>query len=69
MIFETESPDAFADFIRDVAPRLTTMLESQPADVQERVWAKIIDAYRRFQSANGRVRTENQANWVKGVRR
>ena len=67
VIFETESPDAFADFIRDVAPQLTTMLTSQPAEVQERVWSKITDAYRRFQGVDGRVRTENQAIWVKGV--
>jgi enediyne biosynthesis protein CalE5 len=68
VIFETDSPETFADFIRDVAPQLTTMLGSQPADVQERVWSKITEAYRRFQDADGCVRTENQAIWVKAVK-
>jgi SAM-dependent methyltransferase len=68
VVFETDSPEAFASFIRDVAPQLTTMLASQPADVQERIWDKITDAYRPFQGADGRVRTENQAIWVKGVK-
>lgn len=68
VIFETESPERFADFIRDVAPQLTTLLNGQSADVQERVWRKITDAYRPFEGADGHVRTENQAIWVKGVK-
>ncbi|HEX6580161.1 MAG TPA: class I SAM-dependent methyltransferase [Actinomycetota bacterium] len=66
VIFETDSPEEFTDFIRDVAPQLTTMLAGHPTSVQERVWGKITDAYRPFQDASGRVRTENQANLVKG---
>jgi len=62
------SPEAFADFIRDVAPQLTTLLASHPTDVQERVWGKITDAYRAFQRPDGRVRTENKAIWVRGIR-
>ena len=68
VIFETDSPERFTDFIRDVAPQLTTMLAGHPTSVQERVWGKITDAYRPFQDASGRVRTENQAIWVKGVK-
>jgi hypothetical protein len=34
--------------------------------MQERVWEKVTDAYRRFQGADGRVQTENQAIWLKG---
>jgi SAM-dependent methyltransferase len=68
VVFETDSPEAFTGFIRDVAPQLTTMLESRPADVRERVWSKITDAYRPFQGPDGHVRTENQAIWVKGVK-
>ncbi len=68
VIFETDSPERFTDFIRDVAPRLTTMLAGHPTSVQERVWDRITDAYRPFQDASGRVRTENQAVWVKGVK-
>jgi SAM-dependent methyltransferase len=68
VIFEADSPERFTDFIRDVAPQLTTMLAGHPAPVQERVWGKITDAYRPFQDASGRVRTENQAIWVRGVK-
>ena len=68
VIFETDSPERFTDFIRDVAPQLTTMLEGHSAPVQQRVWGKITDAYRPFQDASGRVRTENQAIWVKGTK-
>jgi SAM-dependent methyltransferase len=68
VIFETDSPERYAVFIRDVAPQLTTMLAGHPTDVQERVWGKITDAYRPFQDADGRVRTENQAIWVMGIK-
>jgi len=68
VIFETDSPEAFTEFIRDVAPQLTTMLAGHPDDVQERVWGKITDAYRAFQGPDGRVRTENKAIWVSGIR-
>jgi enediyne biosynthesis protein CalE5 len=68
VIFETDSPERYADFIRDVAPQLTTMLAGHPTDVRERVWGKITDAYRPFQDADGGVRTENQAIWVRGIK-
>jgi SAM-dependent methyltransferase len=68
VIFETASPQEYTEFIRDVAPQLTTLLGGQPDPVQARVWGKVTDAYRQFEGANGRVRTENQAIWVKGVK-
>jgi len=68
VIFETDSPEQFTEFILDVAPQLTTLLGGQPAAVQERVRGKVTDAYRSFERADGRVRTENQAIWVKGVK-
>ena len=68
VMFETDSPEQYTEFIRDVAPQLTTLLVDQPAAVQERVWEKVTDTYRRFQGADGRVRTENQAIWFKGVK-
>ena len=66
VIFETESPEQYTEFIRDVAPQLTTLLGDQPTAVQERVWQKVTDAYGQFQGADGRVHTENQAIWFKG---
>jgi len=68
VIFETDSPEEYTEFIRDVAPQLTTLLGGRPAEEQERVWDKVTDAYRSFVRADGRVRTENQAIWVKGVK-
>ena len=68
VIFETESLESFTEFIRDVAPQLTTMLAGHPADVQEHVWGRITDAYGAFQGPDGRVRTENKAIWVSGIR-
>jgi SAM-dependent methyltransferase len=64
VIFTTESAEAFTDFIRDVVPQLTTTLASQPHDVQAQVWSRITDTYRRFEDADGRVRTTNQSIWV-----
>jgi SAM-dependent methyltransferase len=68
VIFETDSPEQYTEFIRDVAPQLTTLLSGQPATVVERVWSRVTDAYRRFQGADGRVRTENHAIWFKGLK-
>jgi SAM-dependent methyltransferase len=68
VVFETESPGRFTEFIRDVAPQLTTLISDHPAAVREQVWGKVTDAYRAFEGADGRVRTENQSIWVKGVK-
>jgi SAM-dependent methyltransferase len=68
IVFETDSPEHFTEFIRDVAPQLGTLLGGQPAPVQERIWGKVTDAYRRFEGPDGRVRTENRAIWVKGIK-
>lgn len=68
VVFETESPEQYTEFIRDVAPQLTTLVGDQPASVQQRIWGKVTDAYRRFQDDDGRVRTQNEAIWFKGVK-
>ena len=68
VMFETDSPEQYTEFIGDVAPQLTTLLGDQPTAVQERVWQKVTDAYRQFQGHDGRVRTENQAIWFKGIK-
>jgi SAM-dependent methyltransferase len=68
VMFETDSPEQYTEFIRDVAPQLTTLLGDQPTAVQNRVWEKVTNAYRRFESDDGRVLTENQAIWFKGIK-
>lgn len=68
VIFATDSPEQYTEFIRDVAPQLTTLLGNQPTAMQDSVWEKVTDAYRSFQGIDGRVRTENQAIWIRGVK-
>jgi hypothetical protein len=36
--------------------------------VQERVWAKVTQAWASYTTAGGRVRLENQAVWVTGTK-
>jgi enediyne biosynthesis protein CalE5 len=68
VVFETDTPAQYTEFIRDVAPQLSTLLAHQPPDVQERVWGKVTDAYRQFLNPKGRVRTANKAIWVTGIK-
>lgn len=39
-VYETESPEAFTQWARDVAPPIVNLLKGQPLEVQERVWQK-----------------------------
>jgi ubiquinone/menaquinone biosynthesis C-methylase UbiE len=66
VIFETDTPAQFTEFIRDVAPPFTVLLKDQTPDARARIWAKVTEAYGRFADASGRVRTTNEAIWVAG---
>ena len=66
VIFETQTAAQFTEFIRDVAPAFNALLKDRTADVRERVWARVTEAYGRFADASGRVRTTNEAIWVAG---
>jgi enediyne biosynthesis protein CalE5 len=68
VIFETETPAQFAEFIRDVAPPFSVLLKDQSLDERERIWGKVTEAYGRFADARGRVRTTNEAIWVAGAK-
>jgi SAM-dependent methyltransferase len=68
VVFATDSPEQFTQFIRDVAPTITELVAEHPPDVQERVWRKVTAGWTKFQDAAGRVRTENQAIWVVGTK-
>jgi ubiquinone/menaquinone biosynthesis C-methylase UbiE len=68
VVFETDTPEQFTEFGRDIAPMITELVDDKPPDVQERVWSKVTEAWKRFQDADGRVRTENQAIWVVGTK-
>jgi enediyne biosynthesis protein CalE5 len=68
VVFATETPEQFTAFIRDVAPTIAALVDAQPPEVQERLWSKVTAGWARFQDADGRVRTENQAMWVVGAK-
>jgi SAM-dependent methyltransferase len=66
VIFATQTPAQFTEFIRDVAPTFNALLKDRTADVRERVWARVTEAYGQFADASGRVRTTTEAIWVTG---
>jgi SAM-dependent methyltransferase len=68
IVFTVGSPRRYTEFIRDVAPGIAALADSQPPDVRERVWNKVTEAWSQFQDSKGRVRTHNQANWVVATR-
>jgi enediyne biosynthesis protein CalE5 len=64
VIYETASPEDCTQWVRDVAPPLANLTNGQPREVEERVWAKVTDAWAPLTTPEGRVRTRNQAVWV-----
>jgi SAM-dependent methyltransferase len=67
-VFETDTPDQFTQFLRDVAPPITRLVADRPADVQEHVWARVTQTWNRFLDSDGHVRTHNEAILVTGAR-
>jgi SAM-dependent methyltransferase len=67
-IYQLGSTELATRWLRDVAPPITALVDPQPPEVQERVWAKVTEAWAPFTIADGRVRLENQAVWVTGTR-
>ena len=63
-VYETSSPEDFTHWARDVAPPIANLLKGQSLEVQEEVWRKVTEAWTPLTTADGRVRTENQAIWV-----
>jgi SAM-dependent methyltransferase len=67
-IYQTDSPELATRWLREVAPPISTLVDGRPPEVQERVWAKVTQAWAPYTTADGRVRLENQAVWVTGTR-
>ena len=67
-IYRTGSPELTTRWLRAVAPPIASLVDTQPPDVQERVWAKVTEAWAPYTTADGGVRLENQAVWVTGTR-
>jgi enediyne biosynthesis protein CalE5 len=67
-IYQPGSAELATRWLRDVAPPITALVDAQPPEVQERVWAKVTQAWAPSTTASGRVRLKNQAVWVAGTR-
>jgi SAM-dependent methyltransferase len=67
-VYRTDSPELATRWLREVAPPITALVDAQSPEVQERVWAKVTQAWAPYTTADGRVRLENQAVWVTGTK-
>jgi SAM-dependent methyltransferase len=67
-IYQTDSPELATRWLREVAPPISSLVDGRPPEAQERVWAKVTEAWAPYTTADGRVRLENQAVWVTGTR-
>jgi SAM-dependent methyltransferase len=68
VVYQLGSPELATRWLRDVAPPISALVDTQPPDVQERLWAKVTQAWAPYATSDGRVRLENQAVWVTGTR-
>jgi enediyne biosynthesis protein CalE5 len=62
------SPEQATRWLRDVAPPITALVADRPPEVQQRVWARVTEAWAPFTDARGQVRLDNQVLWVTGSR-
>jgi SAM-dependent methyltransferase len=67
-IYQIGSPELATHWLRDVAPSIAALVDPQPPEVQQRVWAKVTQAWAPYTTSDGHVRLENQAIWVTGTR-
>jgi SAM-dependent methyltransferase len=67
-IYQTGSAELATRWLRDAAPPITALIDAQPPEVQERVWAKVTQAWASYTTGGGRVRLENQVVWVTGTK-
>jgi SAM-dependent methyltransferase len=67
-IYQTDSAELATRWLRAVAPPISSLVDGRPPEVQDRVWAKVTQAWAPYTTADGRVRLENQAVWVTGTK-
>ena len=67
-VYETPSSEDFTQWARDVAPPISNLLSGRSPEVQEEMWRRVTEAWAPLTTADGRVRTENQAIWVAGTK-
>ena len=61
VIFEVPSPEAYAEFTRDIAAPITALLADRPQSMQQEVWHRVVTAARDYLSDEGTVRMRNEA--------
>ena len=67
-IYQTDSAELATRWLRAVAPPISSLVDGRPPEVQDRVWAKVTQAWAPYTTSDGRVRLENQAVWVTGTK-
>jgi SAM-dependent methyltransferase len=67
-IYQTDSAELATQWLRAVAPPISSLVDGRPPEVQDRVWAKVTQAWAPYTTTDGRVRLENQAVWVIGTK-
>jgi enediyne biosynthesis protein CalE5 len=64
VIYETGSAEDCTQWVRDVAPPISNLVKGRPPVLQDSVWMRVTAAWEPLMTAEGRVRTSNQAIWV-----
>ena len=65
VVFDFDGPAEATRFMRDCAPPVTALVDSEPEDVRERVWQRVTDeAWEPYVGDDGRVRLPNLAHWA-----
>jgi SAM-dependent methyltransferase len=67
-IYQLGSPELATHWLRDVAPPISSLVDAQPPDVQQRLWAKVTQAWAPYTTTDGHVCLENQTVWVTGTK-
>jgi len=59
LVFEWDSPEEFARFVREIAPPVSALMAKHPEDVREETWAAVADAATQRADSDGRLRLAN----------
>lgn len=68
VVIEMSSADTFVEMFRDTARAITTMVDEQPAQQQEEIWAQVTAGIQRFATDEGSIRLPNQTICVVGTK-
>jgi ubiquinone/menaquinone biosynthesis C-methylase UbiE len=66
-VYETHSPEACTQWVRDVAPPISELIADRPAQVQAQIWERVTEAWAPFADSTGVVRLPCSAVCVLAV--